>query len=682
MPFPKLTPLQSRFAASLAASLILLVIYFSLTNPQFAYAANVDSIVHEDHNHRRLLDLLAQGDGTEDFNWEGEQDGEAELYEPEFAVFDRGIIGRADDMVVTLANNAPGILNIDAGTVQYWKFPNATLQGPFASETPTLPSSVYLRIRDDGADFGDHESEEWLDEEGHGHNKELERRQTTALEPRILYITLNTCLQPLSHSNGGMPPPQLEVYVSQSPSNKRPGPGNYDPNMQFIADSGFANVTLNASADVYIGVSAPSTPGFSGGYNYQIAASIDAQYHSYNATNTSLYLVDSDSNSALLITNVLTTASSNESVYSEWMSIAPPFDLFAHNINDTSIQGLEKSYCGLSHNAQIAARKNGQSTQDVDGSMTKRGLDQQPKEQFYVKNLNGSSSYSGFLGLQLNSTAGSSNVPGGGGKVWTALNFTTKSGKFAFHYHMKYLRANPAFADGNCQLIYDLSFCREVAYAVPSNPKTYPNVTSLTNFYDSNAQTYYKNFSYSLQQIACDTTSSAQYSLVRNCSQCDQAYQQWLCAVTIPRCEDFSSTNAFLQPRNIAHSFINGTNLSSTNPDNNSSNMNAFYANRSRNGLIDSMIQPGPYKEILPCRDLCYSLVQSCPAALGFACPLVGHGLNRSYGIGDGVRDAFGDITCSYPGVAYYLSEGIYGFSSGNLLVAAATATTLWALLG
>ena len=48
--------------------------------------------------------------------------------------------------------------------------------------------------------------------------------------------------------------------------------------------------------------------------------------------------------------------------------------------------------------------------------------------------------------------------------------------------------------------------------------------------------------------------------------------------------------------------------------------------------MIDDVIQPGPYRELLPCKQLCYGLVQSCPASLQFACPLQGHNLNMSYG--------------------------------------------------
>ena len=100
----------------------------------------------------------------------------------------------------------------------------------------------------------------------------------------------------------------------------------------------------------------------------------------------------------------------------------------------------------------------------------------------------------------------------------------------------------------------------------------------------------------------------------------------------MPRCEDFSSTKTWLQPRAVASPFINNTN--GTGPEFSDENMNRFYANQSRSWVIDQLISPGPHKEVLPCIDLCYNLVQSCPAALGFACPLKNHGLNYSYGQG------------------------------------------------
>ena len=72
---------------------------------------------------------------------------------------------------------------------------------------------------------------------------------------------------------------------------------------------------------------------------------------------------------------------------------------------------------------------------------------------------------------------------------------------------------------------------------------------------------------------------------------------------------------------------------------------NAAAVDSSRNPMIDTDIRPGPYKEMLPCKDICYELVRSCPAALQFACPLEGHGLNYSYGSPG--KD--GNITCNSP---------------------------------
>ncbi|KAI9721436.1 MAG: hypothetical protein M1812_002198 [Candelaria pacifica] len=664
MPLPKLTPLQSRLAASFAASLVLITIYIWCSNPDFAYAAHdVGSIGNDDHNHRMSYDLDAQPDASKILNWD---DGEElETYEPNFPGLDRSIIGRAPDGAEDLPNNTPGKLNINLGETQYWTVSNATLWGDLSPPTSGLPSSKKDRregggIGGDAEDFWDDLADTYADQ---GSLIELRRRQNTAATQRTLYITLNTCLQPVSDGTGkGSAPPQLQLYISQSPSNKKPGSGNADPGEQsfVMADGGFASIPVNATADIYIGVEAPAAAGFTDHYNYELAASIDAPYHSLNSSDSRLHLIDSDTNSALFITSDLTNTEPEDPVYKKWVSTPPPFIIFAHNQNDTAILGLQNSYCGLKNKAQIAAFKDGRNTHNVEvGITTNRGLGNKPKEQFYITSLNGSSAYYGFLAIQGNSTAEGAGVVGGGGKVWKPTNFETKS-------------------DGNCQVIFNLTFCSEVAYAVPSNPHTFPNITDLTRLYDDNALALYKNFSYSLQQIACDTTSSARYSLVRDCADCKHAYKQWLCAVAIPRCHDFSSSLPFLQPRNIAQKFINETTLDPMRNEANSTNMAAMYANRSRNALIDTKIRPGPYKEVLPCRDLCYGLVQSCPAALGFACPSERMGLNRSYG----VRDPSGNITCSFLGAAYYQNGATTARTPGLRTLATAVVSAVWLLTG
>lgn len=164
-----------------------------------------------------------------------------------------------------------------------------------------------------------------------------------------------------------------------------------------------------------------------------------------------------------------------------------------------------------------------------------------------------------------------------------------------------------------------------------------------------------QNFNRSLAQIACDTTSTAQYSLARNCTDCTNDYRTWLCSVLIPRCEDWTATNDWLHPRNINTPFPNGTL-----PDSNGVNMKfndtirgKFAYNQSRNNEIDNVIKPGPYKELLPCEDLCFDIVRSCPAQMGFACPN-----EPMRELSYGKRDPTGrDLKCNFPGAVVDLNQ-------------------------
>ena len=165
---------------------------------------------------------------------------------------------------------------------------------------------------------------------------------------------------------------------------------------------------------------------------------------------------------------------------------------------------------------------------------------------------------------------------------------------------------------------------------MPTNPQIWGNVTALGERYDKYASDAYIPFDKSLQQIPCDTTPSAQYSLARTCTDCARAYKRWLCAVTLPRCDDISSDNPRLMPRRVDDP--DTTSLFFSEKAFNPNNKSVPVSNSSRNPMIDSEIQPGPYKERLPCIDLCHQLVQSCPSALQFACPLEGFGLSYSYG--------------------------------------------------
>ena len=615
--FPKLTPLQSRFAACLSASVILFLLWLSVTKPHFAYALELDSIPSEDHNHYIILD----DERLDDWFTSGKNEKE-----------EKERIARAEAGVSALANNDPASSNIRIGETQNWVFPQDAVDGPHGTRGAGLPGE---------------KKEAQIQPEVH----ELRRRQSGSK----VYITLNTCLQPSANTSNAIPP-QLEMYISLSELNQKPGPGS---GTSVTVDGGYALYEVDTDTDVYVGISASNSTAFSGIWNYNIAASIDAPFYNFlDPEVQNLYFVDSDDHAALLITNDTTQALPNSTVYQDWMSMTPPWGVFASNQDHRSTLGVEKSFCGLVNNAQIIANVNNISNQNV-AQMTNRGLGGQPKEQFYITGLNATSKYRVMLVMEGNSTASGTGVVGGGGTVWAPIDFSTKS-------------------SNNCALMYNLSFCSEVAYAVPSNPNKYSpenGLPDLAALYDSNAAQMYQYFNYSLQQIPCNTTSSAQYSLARNCDDCARAYKQWLCAVTIPRCADFNNPSAYLKPRNLGQPFINGSSISSdpSQFDVAQALLNAVASNSSRNPLIDNKIQPGPYKEVLPCQDLCYDLMQSCPASLGFTCPLVGKGLEESYG--KRVKASEGVISCSYLGAAYYLSES-------SRMVPASTALFLVLLAG
>jgi calcium channel MID1 len=332
---PKLSPLQSRFAACLSASIALLLLYLTLTQPKFAYALESETRMHSSDDNHYII-------------WDEEEPGETEAAQ--------SIIPRAEDGVSALANNAPQNSNLEFGVTQNWVFPKAAIDGPHGDPGTGLPK----------------EKDTGLGPEVH----ELRRRQSG----RTVYITLNTCLQPSSNTTSAAPP-QLEMYISLSSTNQKPGPGTGTP---VSVVGGYAIYQVDASSDVYVGVSAPNTTTFSGIWNYEIAASNDAPYHSFvDPQVPNLYFVDSDNHASLLITNNLTQALPNETVYQEWMLIDPPYSVFASNQDQSSILGIQRSFCGLRNNAKLAVNIENITNQNV-ATITNRGLGGKPKEQFYI----------------------------------------------------------------------------------------------------------------------------------------------------------------------------------------------------------------------------------------------------------------------------------------------------------
>ena len=579
-----------------------IIINVAVIFPHSSNALGTNAINQADHNHPRILDLRSEVYGLSAHH--GEQ--EFGSYEPDFVGLDRSITGRAEK-IATLHNNEPGKNNIDAGDSQFYVLSSKDLPARKISQ----PSSALSSLAEAGT-----ERVSLVDGSSEITQAGLEIRQTN---PTTLYVTLSMCNQPTpASSNPNGAPPPLQLYISTKTSN--PNANNHEVAVPVNGGLGSYNVTT--STDVYFGIVAPSkSSGFKGMYSYELTASTDKPYTSY-IEDTGMVLVDSDTNSALLSSNSSDNSTS--------------FGIFVHDQQDPAVWGLNYSFCGLQNHAQIKGNINGSATGDVDTGMMPLSLGK-PQQHFYVKTLNGSTAYYGMKVIVGDSGKSGTGVPGGGGTVYKTVKFTTKS-------------------DNNCAVIFNLSFCSDVAYAVPSNLHTQPNLTTLSSLYDAYAENLYQNFSKSLQQVACETTFSAQYSLARNCTDCSKAYKTWLCAVTIPRCDDYSNDALYLQPRAVGQNYPNGSAATDlADPAFSVSNKTALYTNSSRNPMIDLQIQPGPYKEILPCADICYEVVRSCPASLNFACPLKGHGLNYTYGF-----NSTGTLSCNYPGAV----AGVEGSAS------------------
>ena len=383
MRLPRSTDLPQRATSSPFTTLLYVLACFT----SHAFAAKDDSITHDNHKHPLLNSALEVDIGPD-----------LERYEPEFAGADRSIIGRAGDPIPTkLRNNAPGTLNINQGDRQYWTFPNETLFGAKSPRTSGLPS--YLE----------------------GQNVSVTPDDPSEIE---LYISLTTCRQPHAKDpKSDVAPDQLKLYISTSSNKQQPD----DQDIPVSIEEGFGSLNISVKNDVYFGVYAPANGDYDGVYNYQLTASIDGFFaSSYNYPN--LYFVDSDSNSALLYSkNTTNTTNSSDPNFQQWMDRPPAFSLFLQNQNGPSIVGLQKSVCGLQNVAQIQVPQD-----DGTGTNMTAAGDGLPKQQFYVKNLNRSSTYYAVIAMIGNSTNNGSGVVGGGGTVWAnpqnfTTNFTTKS---------------------------------------------------------------------------------------------------------------------------------------------------------------------------------------------------------------------------------------------------------------
>lgn len=341
---------------------------------------------------------------------------------------------------------------------------------------------------------------------------------------------------------------------------------------------------------------------------------------SYAGEMASLYWVDSDFSSSLFVTmdyknmskGLQSTPYSHFVNMSDLESTTRKFTLYLQNanhteglegLNDTAYNGLSsknftsnfsplyRSYCAMRSSALL-------NQNNCDFSTTNRSsnhTDIVDKGQFLFKGLNRSTHYAIQLGIPRKEGEAM------GGVLFPPVPFTTKTSM-------------------SCQLIYNLTTCPNTAFSVPGNPTRFTNY-ELTQMYDKYVSAYYHNFTQALDQVNCNASKADSFSVFSTCEDCASAYLDWVCTVAVPRCADWSNPAEYLVERPV---------------------------NSSRNAMINDIIQPEAYKEIMPCYWLCNNLAMYCPISMGFSCPSARY-MNLSYGLSLGD----GDVQCSYPGAVY-----------------------------
>ncbi|KAG5929574.1 hypothetical protein E4U42_005389 [Claviceps africana] len=655
----QLSPLQSRLVASLAATSCLLLLYFLLLAPKgaFAYEPALDSL----SGSSPWPDLSSIDSVQED-----DTEPQSSFYEPILNFLGRSILGRAGD-TTPLENDKPLGSNIQAGETPtcYVIKKDSLIDIPFFAR----------QVRDDGGD----------DDDDGKSSSNGGRKDAT------IYISANTCLLPIissgnsssSSSDGGgnnsnnnnnnkspRQPPQMILFLSNGtdlgcPQITNSTTGEVTKGFtahKFEQGAVTVNVT-NVTSDIYVGIYAPNIEdSFTGWYGYEVAASSIEYFHQYRSNEAELLWMDSDSTAALLITRNLThDASETRRIWSE----GPMYRLFVSGPDPSELDGLRRSACGLEKYAHIGTDNYGYGLNNsiVKTSMTLRGPGGLPKQQFYIVGLNATTSYDGVLVRPANVTVNAGSNPQGAVQVpWR------RPGSVVFQRTSFQTSAAP-----NCKVVTDLEFCDEIQYAVPGNDGKYNN-TELAKAYDLQAKSMYDNFLKVMQQIPCEADRTSRYSLARTCDDCKRAYKRWLCTVSLPRCEDLHTSSPFSVIRNVNQALPNGTFL----PAELRQKLGRVPSqNASRSSFIDQTIRPGPYYELLPCEDICYQVVQSCPAAIQFQCPQPGmHGFNVTYGVRSRDNTV---VSCNYPGEARTRISG--GTAAVPDLALVTFVTTLFGLL-
>ncbi|KAF9575782.1 stretch-activated cation channel mid1 [Mortierella alpina] len=423
-----------------------------------------------------------------------------------------------------------------------------------------------------------------------------------------VFISVSTCSAPKSGANVC---PPLVLYVSTSTSVPLPGPGQNPDAVQVVSGhEGLIQLTVYTDRDVFFSLQAPALQGtWTGDWSVEVGASTQGYVQRYDSAQ-GLVLDDTDGTSASFLTHNFTAI--------------PTFKVYL--VDSTSLPtGLTHSLCAIeviqptpmTKANMIVTQTN--RTSNLDGSMGRVILPAEPtfeqfgqRRQVLLQSLTAGTEYTAFFITDVLNQAGAE-------VMWAMTPFRTKR-------------------HDNCLLITDLQFCHEVAYAVPITPQsTLPgggggaaNSTTrldVKRFYDDFSSNLMDNFKKVLAQYDC---TRSQYSLIRNCTDCTRAYRRWLCSVSIPRCTDVEDVvdprntgylppSAYTDPSVVENPYLVDRSQGPVIVERDTNTSRGAVAQLSQS---NPLMNPGRYGEVLPCIDLCFDVVQSCPNFLGINCPV------------------------------------------------------------
>ncbi|GAA5903299.1 Mid1p [Sporobolomyces salmoneus] len=443
-----------------------------------------------------------------------------------------------------------------------------------------------------------------------------------------LYFTLSLCSPPEDLADSPLPTHlNTTLYVSTTPDIQQPGPDNAPSKARGEGatsklEFGAANVTLfgEGTDGVWVGVTAPDDAELGGDgdgvWTFELDVTNDAPLVLLDG-GASFHFHDSDQSTALLTTANWTDGSPQPSAYTPvYYSIISPSTPLSYS--------LGRSRCFVRSQSNVPER-------NIEASETTRGYGGGTRSQFAVSDLPGGANYTAWLVQNLTEVSNSTNAT----RLWDPIFFTTKS-------------------TSSCRLLYGLDFCPSVAYSVPA-PLSLPT-SDLVDYFNSTISPSLAAFARTLTTFPCNSTKFGQYSVVSTCTDCYEAYRDWICATTIPRCTDAPPNITTLVPSNsslfdpemdlatwsipphYSDTLIRDyppasrtpsfapSNLSTTFPD----LFNSSYPSNRRNSLEQS---PFPYSEVPPCMDACHLVDARCPSFLKWSCPTSGDTGRAVYGM-------------------------------------------------